>query len=117
MDDTPPKNLSFLPDIYCVRLYEEAAKVLTLTDDALAISVDVSSDDRLGRGLELYKRIKTTAQLDHHPTNPGFAMINVIDDTAPATAILVYRLFEEFGLPLQRGGGNLPLYRPCDRHG
>lgn len=102
LDDTPPRNLSFLPDIYCVRLYEEAVNVLTLADDTLAISLDVSSDDRLGRGLELFNRVKTTAQLDHHPTNPGFAMINVIDDTAPATAILVYRLFEEFGLPLQR---------------
>ena len=102
LDDTPPKNLSFLPDIYCVRQYQEAVNVLTLTDRTLAIAVDVSVDDRMGKALELFNRVKTTAQIDHHPTNPGFAMLNVIDDEAPASALVVYRLFEAFGLPVER---------------
>jgi len=102
LDDTPPKSLSFLPDIYCVRRYDEAAETLTLTDRTLAIAVDVSSDDRLGRALTLFQRVKTTAQIDHHPTNPGYAQINVIDGDAPATAVLVNRLFTAFGLPIKR---------------
>ena len=102
LDGAPPRNLSFLPDIYCVRAYDEAVQTLTIADDTLAIAVDVSSDERMGNALELYRRVKTTAQLDHHPTNPGFAMINLIDDHALATAVLVYRLFEAFGLALQR---------------
>jgi bifunctional oligoribonuclease and PAP phosphatase NrnA len=102
LDDTPPKNLTFLPDIYCIRRYDEAAAALTPTDSTLAIAVDVSSDERLGAALALFRRVKTTAQIDHHPTNPGFAAINVIDGVAPATAVLVNRLFAAFGLPLRR---------------
>ncbi|NLI21825.1 MAG: bifunctional oligoribonuclease/PAP phosphatase NrnA [Clostridiales bacterium] len=102
LDDTPPRNLSFLPDIYSVRQYAEAEGVLTIAEDTLAIAVDVSSDERLGRSLELFSRIGANAQIDHHPTNPGFAKINLIDDDAPASAVLVHRLFEAFGLPLQR---------------
>ncbi len=102
LDDQSPKNLTFLPDIYCIRRYDEAADVLTVTDRTLAIAVDVSSDDRMGRALELFGRVKTTAQIDHHPTNPGFAAINVIDGDAPATAVLVNRLFNAFGLPVRR---------------
>ena len=100
--DMPPRNLSFLPDIYCVRLYDEVIANVPITPDMLAISVDVSSDERLGKALELFNRIPNNAQLDHHPTNPGFAKLNVIDDHASASAVLVYRLFEAFGLPLQR---------------
>lgn len=102
LDDTPPENLSFLPDIYCVRSFSEAVKVLTPGEDTLAIAVDAGDDERLGGALALYRQAKTTAQIDHHPTNPGYAQINVIDNDAAATAILVHRLFEAFGLPLQR---------------
>ena len=56
----------------------------------------------MGRALQLYGKAHVTAQLDHHPTNPGFATLNVIDDQASATAVLVFRLFEAFGLPIQR---------------
>ena len=102
LDDTPPENLSFLPDIYCVRCYDEAKDVLTLTEDTLAIAVDAGGDERLGAAGALFASVKTTAQIDHHPTNPGYAQINVIDAEAPATAVLIYRLFEAFGLPIQR---------------
>jgi nanoRNase/pAp phosphatase (c-di-AMP/oligoRNAs hydrolase) len=88
LDDVPPASLSFLPDIYCVRRYNEKEQAALLADDALAIAVDVSSDDRMGGALTLFSRVGTTAQIDHHPTNPGFAQINVIDGNAPASAVL-----------------------------
>ena len=102
LDDTPPENLSFLPDIYCVRRFDEAKNVIALSQDTLAIAVDAGGDERLGAALSLFASVKTTAQIDHHPTNPGYAHINVIDADAPATAVLIYRLFEAFGLPIQR---------------
>jgi len=102
LDGVPPKNLSFLPDLYCIRTYDEAADVIHPGAGSLAISVDVSSDERMGRALEIYRKAEQTAQLDHHPTNPGFAGINVIEDHAAATAVLVFRLFAAFGLPVQR---------------
>ena len=102
LDDTPPENLSFLPDIYCVRRYSEASHSITITDETLAIAVDAGGDERLGDALGYFQRFKHTAQIDHHPTNPGYAQVNVIDDEASATAILINRLFEAFGLPIQR---------------
>jgi len=102
LDGTPPKNLSFLPDIYCVRNYSEALPVLTITDQTLGIAVDAGGDDRLGQAAELFHRLKLNAQIDHHATNPCYAGINVVDPSAPASAVLIYRLFEAFGLPLQR---------------
>ena len=102
LDGVPPRNLSFLPDIYCLRTYDEAAAVLRPGQDSLAIAVDAGDEERLGKAAELYHRAANTAQVDHHPTNPGYARINVIDPAASATAVLIYRLFEAFGLPLQR---------------
>ncbi len=102
LDDVPPANLSFLPDVYCVRKYDEAASNITLNDQTLAISLDVSSIDRMGKAQELFTRVKNNAQVDHHPTNPGFAGINVIDGEASATAVLVWRLFNALGQPIRR---------------
>ena len=102
LDDVPPASLSFLPDIYCIRAYEEAQTAIHPTEHTLALSVDVSSEDRMGRALALYRSAGITAQIDHHFTNPGFAQINVIDGEASASAVLVYRLFTELGLPLRR---------------
>ena len=102
LDDTPPENLSFLPDIYCIRHFSEASGVIVPDENTLAIAVDAGGDDRLGKALPYFQQIRTTAQIDHHPTNPGYAQINLIDADAPATAVLISRLFEAFGLPLQR---------------
>jgi phosphoesterase RecJ-like protein len=102
MDDVPPTTLSFLPDIYCIRRYEEESAAPRLTANTLIIALDVSSADRLGKAQTLFEQAQNSAQLDHHPTNPAFARLNVIDGDAPATAVLVYRLFEAFGLPIRR---------------
>ncbi len=102
LDDETPQTLAFLPDIYCVRPYAEAADTITISEGALAISVDVSSADRMGRALSLYQSIKKTAQIDHHFTNPGFAQINLIDGDASASAVLVFRLFTALGQPVRR---------------
>lgn len=89
LDGTIPAHLQFLP----------CEGIVSPTDapDAseydLAIAVDVSSMDRMGSGQAVFQRAKITAQIDHHETNDGYAQINVIDGEAPATALLIYRLF------------------------
>ncbi|MDD3920326.1 MAG: bifunctional oligoribonuclease/PAP phosphatase NrnA [Eubacteriales bacterium] len=102
LDDVPPENLSFLPDLYCVRKWDETLNAMPLTEKTLAISLDVSSADRMGKALALFQRAPVTAQLDHHGTNPAFAKINVIDGDAAATAMLVYRVYVALGQPLRR---------------
>ena len=99
LDGVVPESLFFLPDIYSFR--KPDGEPLP-TEGAIAIAVDVSSPERMGKALALYEQAPLTAQLDHHPTNPAYASINVIDGDAPATAVVVFRLIEALGLTLLR---------------
>ncbi len=65
------------------------------------IAVDVSSEDRMGSCLELFKRIERRAQIDHHVTNTMFASVNVVRDRN-ATSFIMLELFRELGVELDR---------------
>lgn len=41
----------------------------------------------------------TTIIIDHHVTNDGFAKLDLIDPTVPATALILFRLFKKWGIP------------------
>jgi len=73
-----------------------------LAESTLTIAVDISSRGRLGSAEPLFFNATITAQIDHHQTNPAYAMINWIDGSAPATAILVNRMREALGLSLEK---------------
>lgn len=95
LDGTVPENLSFLPG---------ADSVLKPGDPvpacSLALSVDVSSRDRLGGCESVFAAFEHTALVDHHGTNEGFAALNCIDGETPATALVVFRLFQRMNLPV-----------------
>ena len=97
LDGAVPSNLSFLPG---------ADSVLKPGDPvpacALALCVDVSSRDRLGGCEPVFASFEHTALVDHHGTNEGFAAFNCIDEAAPATALVVFRLFQRMNLPVSR---------------
>lgn len=48
----------------------------------LAISIDVSDMDRLGKFLDIYKDAISTVCIDHHVSNPGFGDLCYIDGDA-----------------------------------
>lgn len=97
LDGAVPENLTFLPG---------ADSVLKPGDPvpacALALCVDVSSRDRLGACEPVFASFEHTALVDHHGTNEGFAALNCIDEDAPATAVVVFRLFQRMNLPMNR---------------
>ena len=95
VDGFVPSYLSFLPGAESLLGPESA-----LLPFDLAIAVDVASADRMGRCEELFKTAAHTALIDHHGTNPGYAQINMIDPDAPATAILLNRLFTAMDMPM-----------------
>lgn len=97
LDGSIPQNMRFLPGVGEVRAPGGDAQVYDL-----AMAVDVSCHERLGACEPLFLAATNTAQVDHHASNEGFAHINLIDGDAPATAVLVYRLFEQLHLPLTR---------------
>ena len=69
------------------------------------ISVDCADMGRLGESARLFKAAKRTASIDHHPTNTGYADINVIDGDAAAAGELVFTLV----CALLHKSTNLPL--------
>lgn len=95
VDGFVPSYLAFLPGAGDVLAPDAAAAPFDL-----ALAVDVASSDRLGKCEGLFAASEKTALVDHHGTNAGYAQANMIDVDAPATAILVYRLFEQMDLPM-----------------
>ena len=65
--------------------------------------VDTSRSDRMGaspaRGGEEYP---ARLNLDHHEDNPLYGEFNLVDASAAASAQLVFALYEELGVPLDK---------------
>ncbi len=58
----------------------------------LAFAIDAADAGRLGDVAEAFFQAPVTVQVDHHPTNPGYAMVNAVDGDAAAAGCVVYRL-------------------------
>ena len=66
------------------------------------VALDVAAPDRLGSLAGSAARAGTLIVLDHHPTNPGFGDIVVVDPGAAATAELAYHLIRRSGWAIDR---------------
>lgn len=60
----------------------------------LFISLDVSTEDRLGICAELKNKSSKTMNIDHHISNLGIADYNYLEADASATAEIIYQLLE-----------------------
>ena len=97
VDGFVPSYLAFLPGADDVLSPESAVEPYDL-----AMAIDVASHDRLGKCEAIFDAAPLTAVIDHHGTNEGYAQLNLIDSGAPATAIVIYRLFEQMELRLNQ---------------
>jgi len=59
------------------------------------ITVDASSLDRLGDALKYFESADKTICIDHHESNPGFAMVNENKPYACSTCEVLFGLFEK----------------------
>lgn len=66
----------------------------------VAIVLDTSVQDRVGKCLPAVKHAGIWINVDHHITNPRFGDLVHIDSTAPATGQILYELFRAGDLPL-----------------
>lgn len=64
----------------------------------LIIALDCGDPRRLGDRFAVWNR-PPDINIDHHISNPGYGKLNLIDDTAAATAHLLARLLREEKLP------------------
>lgn len=78
-----PEVYNFLPNINLVKHIEDMD--LSREYD-LVINLDVAAIDRCADAKILFDKAKTTVNIDHHETNNGYAMINIIEPYASATA-------------------------------
>ncbi len=89
--DPVPELYRFLPGASLV------SDTIPDTDFDLAFVLDVGEFKRSGEKFGNFKRIGTTVNLDHHLTCENFGDINLIDDTAAATGLLVWRVASAYG--------------------
>lgn len=88
-----------VPDIF--RFLPGASEVTAQPQgefDLIAV-LDVSDASRMGSLAQALPR-PPDVQFDHHLTNPGFALYNVVDIAAASTAELVAEMLPDLGLPL-----------------
>ncbi len=88
-----PADYLKIPEIKSLVEYDKIKKFDSV------IAVDISSEDRMGSCLELFKRIERKAQIDHHITNTNFASVNVVKDRN-ACAFLILELLDELQVEL-----------------
>lgn len=68
-----------------------------------ALAVDVSEESRLGEAQQkLFEGCAHSAAMDHHPTNPGFGQLFVLDGEAAATGEMALELIDALGVTLTR---------------
>ncbi|NIS78807.1 MAG: bifunctional oligoribonuclease/PAP phosphatase NrnA [Anaerolineales bacterium] len=90
--DGVPEKLRFLPGAGDIQ------RKLPAEFDALIV-VDVSNFDRIGIPNERLPR-KPDLNIDHHPTNTRFAVLNLVEPEASASAEILYDLLLALGFPL-----------------
>jgi phosphoesterase RecJ-like protein len=75
----------------------------SITPEVL-ISVDCAEKERCVIDPEIWDIPGLTViNIDHHITNTGFGNLNLIDSQAAATGEVLYRLFDDARIPLNRG--------------
>ena len=66
----------------------------------LLVTLDTGSKDRLGSLADRVEAASDVLVVDHHVTNTRFGTVNLVDETAAATAVVVVDLLDRMGLEL-----------------
>jgi len=81
-----PRYLDFLPSFYRIKHKIDF-------DDSLIIACDSSSVDRLGFDMDG----RNVVNIDHHPTNTDFGVLNIVYPDAVSSSEIAYRLLSSLG--------------------
>ena len=102
LNDSPtPRAFEWLTHEWPVEVYrEDLAETRFAEADALIV-LDTGNRQRIGRlAAHLDRHAIAIAVVDHHVTHDGFGQVNVIEPACAATAVLVFELMREAGVPL-----------------
>ena len=90
LHDPVPELYSFLPGAQAVK------NELPERDFDLAFVLDIGEFSRAGESFCNFKRIGKLINLDHHLGCEHFGAFNLIDSSAAATGVLVYRILSKY---------------------
>ncbi len=93
LEEKIPQLYDFLPGIELSLPYTGEEGVYEL-----AIALDCGDIYRLGSRRGVFEKAQVTVNIDHHPTNTGFAVYDYVDTKAAATGEILYRLMEHMGI-------------------
>jgi len=85
--DQVPDRLKFLP---ASQEFVQAEALENCAFD-VAFAIDAADLGRLGACREVFEKAPVTIQIDHHGTNPGYAMLNEVDEHAAAAGCIILR--------------------------
>jgi phosphoesterase RecJ-like protein len=71
----------------------------TAEDVDVAVALDTAIQNRLGTALAAVGSAKVWINIDHHPSNPGYGDMVILDPSAPATGEIIFNLIKSQGLP------------------
>jgi len=74
----------------------------TAEDVDVVIALDTAIQNRLGTTVKSIGSAKIWINIDHHLTNPRYGDLVIIDESAPATGEIIFRLIKSQGLPFDR---------------
>ena len=84
-----PFNYRFLPNIDLAQRYFDPSLVYDLV-----ITLDVAAIDRVLNSQILFEKAKCTINIDHHKTNPGFGMYQIIEPDASSCGEVLFNYFK-----------------------
>lgn len=90
----PPRNLRFLPGVSRIRQTPKEEKY------DLGVVVDLDSLERLGSTEPFFASCERTIFIDHHVPHDAPGDIRIVDTAAPATAVILARLFIELDVDI-----------------
>jgi len=92
--DETPANLRLLPGADRILVTDELPEDFPAAYD-LVITVECPELERAG--FEGLTRLPIL-NIDHHPTNPGYGVVNYLDEESPAVGEMVWHLYRELGV-------------------
>ena len=92
--DPTPSNLQFLP--MSSSIFHDMNDFI---HNDIAVVLDCSDLNRLGKDAEKIRKIEKIINIDHHKTNDGFGDLVLVDPDCSSTAEMVYGLIKD--IPVQ----------------
>jgi phosphoesterase RecJ-like protein len=95
IEEEIPYIYAFLPGANLAEVY----KGQKIQPD-IVVALDTGDLGRLGKRAEVFNGAGTTVNIDHHGTNPGYAVYNYVNPESSSVGEIVYQMIKMMGLDI-----------------